>query len=134
MAVYIRYNIGMKKLRYLLVAGLILAVMTIASGLFAGHSFAACGSVNDGTLGGVACGPAAVSTQTAVQNVINILLYIVGISAVIVIIVGGLRYVLSGGDPKNTAAAKDTIMYAAIGLAVSLLAYAIVNFVLNQFR
>jgi hypothetical protein len=49
------------------------------------------------------------------------------------IIVGGLRYVLSAGDPKNTQAAKDTILYAVIGVVVALLAYAIVNFVLAQF-
>jgi len=61
-------------------------------------------------------------------------LYIVGISAVIVIIVAGLRYVLSGGDPKNTTAAKDTILYAVIGLVVALLSFAIVNFVVVRFQ
>jgi hypothetical protein len=49
------------------------------------------------------------------------------------LIVGGLRYVLSGGDPKNTQAAKDTILYAVVGIVVALLAYAIANFVLGQF-
>ena len=110
----------------------IIALLVIFT-LAAGHSFAACGGVDSGTLGGIACGPTSISTQSAIQKAINLLLYITGISAVIVIVVGGLRYVLSGGDPKNTAAAKDTIMYAAIGLVVSLLAFAIVNFVLGQF-
>ncbi|MCC7543580.1 hypothetical protein IT415_02630 [bacterium] len=124
----------MKKLRSLYAVGFVLLTIIIGSSLVIGHGHAACGGIDQGTLGGIACGPQSVSTQTAVQRAINILLYITGISAVIVIIVGGLRYVLSGGDPKNTAAAKDTIMYAAIGLVVSLLAYAIVNFVLGQFR
>ena len=94
---------------------------------------AACGDPTAGLNGGINCGSSPISVQDGVKRSVNILLYITGISAVIVSVVGGLRYVLSGGDPKNTAAAKDTIMYAAIGLVVSLLAFAIVNFVLSQF-
>ncbi|MEI7819103.1 MAG: hypothetical protein WCI47_03225 [bacterium] len=103
--------------------------------LFSTHiALAACGGVDQGVTGGINCGPVSKSIPDAVKVVINTLLFIVGIASVIVIIVGGLRYVLSGGDPKNTAAAKDTILYAVIGVVVSLLAYAIVNFVLGQFR
>lgn len=85
--------------------------------------------------GGASCGDtgSGLTVQGGVRTTVNTLLWIVGVASVIVIVVGGLRYVLSGGDPKNTAAAKDTILYAAIGLVVSLLAYAIVNFVLAQF-
>ena len=46
------------------------------------------------------------------------------------VIIGGIRYAVSGGDENGTRAAKDTILYAIIGLVVALLAYAIVNFVL----
>ena len=44
---------------------------------------------------------------------------------------GGLRYILSGGDNKKITDAKNTILYAIIGLIIAVLAFAIVNFVLN---
>ena len=73
------------------------------------------------------------SLTDSVANVTNIMITIIGIISVIMLIIGGFRYVLSGGDSKNTTAAKDTILYAIIGLVVSLLAYSIANFVLKQF-
>ena len=63
--------------------------------------------------------------------VINILNIIIGISsfiAVIFIIIGGVTYMTSAGDASKTAKAKNTILYACIGLAVCALAFAIVNF------
>lgn len=68
-----------------------------------------------------------------VQQVINVLLFIIGAIAVIMIIIGGIKYVLSNGDSSQITSAKNTIMYAVIGLVVALLAYAIVNFVVIQF-
>lgn len=68
-----------------------------------------------------------------IANVINVLLFIVGAVAVIMIVLGGLRYVLSNGDSSQVTAAKNTVMYAVIGLVVALLGYAIVNFVVAQF-
>ncbi len=64
-------------------------------------------------------------------RITNTVLYAVGIVSVIMLIYGGLRYVLSGGDSKKVTDAKNTIMYAIIGLIISILAYAIVNFVIN---
>jgi hypothetical protein len=51
---------------------------------------------------------------------------------VIMIIVAGLRYVTSNGDPQTASKAKNTIIYAIIGLVIAILSYAIVNFVLSQ--
>lgn len=73
------------------------------------------------------------SINPLVQTIINTLLFAVGIIAVIMIIVGGIRYVTSNGDSGQIASAKNTIMYAVIGLIVSLMAFAIVNFVITQF-
>jgi hypothetical protein len=71
---------------------------------------------------------------TGVFNTItNVLLFAVGAISVIMIIIGGLRYVISGGDSSNVTAAKNTILYAVVGLIVALLAYAIINFVLTNF-
>ncbi|NLA42691.1 hypothetical protein GX865_00830 [Candidatus Saccharibacteria bacterium] len=67
------------------------------------------------------------------SKITNVLLFIVGAISVIMIIIGGLRYVISGGDSTNVSAAKNTILYAIIGIVISLLAYAIVNFVLEAF-
>ena len=61
----------------------------------------------------------------------NIALYVIGFISVVMLIWGGLRYVISGGASKKITDAKNTILYALIGLVVAFLAYAIVNFVLN---
>ncbi|MBQ6486431.1 hypothetical protein IJI76_01725 [Candidatus Saccharibacteria bacterium] len=65
-------------------------------------------------------------------RITNVILLIVGIISVVMLIYGGLRYILSGGDSKKVTDAKNTILYAIIGLIISLLAYAIVNFVLTS--
>jgi hypothetical protein len=72
------------------------------------------------------------SLTNTVRNVINILSVIVGIAAVIMVILGGFRYVTSGGDSNSTKGARDTIIYALVGLVVVALAQAIVQFVLQE--
>lgn len=69
-----------------------------------------------------------------IKIVVNVMLFLLGAIAVIMIIIGGIRYATSGGDASSTKAAKDTILYAVIGLVVAILAYAIVNFILNAFK
>lgn len=67
--------------------------------------------------------------QTLLMNV-----YIVaGIVAVIAIVIGGVRYTTSGGEASNIKAAKDTILYAVVGLVVVISAAIITNFVINRF-
>lgn len=70
--------------------------------------------------------------DTTVTNVINLISMAVGIAAVIMIMVGGFRYTTSGGDQEGIKSAKNTIMYALIGLIVVALAQVIVRFVLNK--
>lgn len=65
------------------------------------------------------------------NKITSTVLYAVGIVAVIMLIYGGFRYVMSGGDSKKVTDAKNTILYAIIGLIVAVLAYAIVHFVLG---
>lgn len=67
-----------------------------------------------------------------VQAILQIVFASIGAMAVIIIIIAGLKYVISNGDPQDTARAKDTIIYAAIGLAIALSAEIIVTFVLNN--
>ena len=71
---------------------------------------------------------------TTIGEVVNIFLYFVGAVAVIVVIWGGFQYVTSSGDSQKATTAKNTIMYAVIGLVVAIFAYAIVNFVLTTSR
>ena len=65
------------------------------------------------------------------KQITNTVLYIVGIIAVIMLIIGGIRYVTSGGDSKKVTDAKNTVLYAIIGLVIAFLAFAIVNFVIS---
>lgn len=67
-----------------------------------------------------------------IRLVINIFSLVVGVIAVIMIIIGGLKYITSGGDSGNVSGAKNTILYAIIGLVVVALAQIIVRFVLNK--
>lgn len=66
-----------------------------------------------------------------VTNVINTMIFVTGIVAVVFIIIGGIRYIVSQGDEKSINGAKNTILYAVIGLIIAILAFAIVNFVLK---
>ena len=63
---------------------------------------------------------------------VNIISAVVGVVAVIMIIVGGFKYITSGGDSNNVSGAKNTIIYAIIGLVIVALAQVIVHFVLNN--
>lgn len=67
-----------------------------------------------------------------ITQIINIFSVIVGIIAVIFIIIGGLKYITSGGDSGNVTGAKNTILYAIIGLIIVALAQFIVRFVLAK--
>lgn len=65
------------------------------------------------------------------KRITNIVLYVVGIISVIMLIVGGVKYLVSGGDSKKVTDAKNTVLYAIIGLVIVVLSFAIVNFVIS---
>jgi len=67
------------------------------------------------------------------QIVINVALWAIGIIAVGFVIFGGIKYAMSQGDAAKAKNARDTIMYAVIGLIVAILAFVIVNFVVGAF-
>lgn len=73
------------------------------------------------------------SVGDLIQTIVDVLLFVLGAVAVIMIVIGGIRYTISQGDSAAITAAKNTILYAVIGLVVALLAYAIVHFVIGQF-
>lgn len=79
-------------------------------------------------------GSNATPLPTVIKNIVNVLLYFIGVLSVIMIIYGGFRYVTSAGDTSAVASAKNTILYAVVGVVVAGLAYAIVNFAISAFQ
>lgn len=75
------------------------------------------------------CGGSKTGLLTYISNVIQVLFIAAGVVAVIMIIVGGIRYITSNGEQGHVKQAKDTILYSVIGLVIAILAYAIVRFV-----
>ncbi len=106
-------------------------------------------AVTDNTIsGGINCGTdltldaggnsdcATTNTNTnftaLLRKIINVFSVIVGVIAVVMIIVGGLKYITSGGESSNVSGAKNTIIYAIVGLVIVALAQFIVHFVLSN--
>lgn len=69
-----------------------------------------------------------------ITTIINVMLFIAGALAVIMIIYGGIRYITAHGDEKQVKVAKDTIVYSVVGLIIAILAYALVTFIFDRFK
>lgn len=76
-------------------------------------------------------GPSLASTDE-LKIVLGVVFGIVGALSLLVITISGFRYIISAGDPKRTAQAKEGIIYALIGLGVALTAESIVTFVIGR--
>lgn len=72
------------------------------------------------------------SVDSAIKLAISVLSFVVGIAAVIMVIIGGFKYVISNGDSNSINSAKNTILYAIIGLVVAGLAQVLVRYVLSR--
>lgn len=118
-----------KKLAYFAASLLIPGVMLVGMAAPVGAIDVLRDSCSAGGNDNAVCKAKGDDAMVTVKNVINMLLFIVGIVAVISIIIGGIMYTTSNGDQGNVKKAKDTIMYAVIGLVVAILAFAIVTFV-----
>ncbi len=90
--------------------------------------FSPCGSNGSSAV----CKSQGDDAKKTITNVINIILTILGMIAVIMIVIGGIRYTTSNGNASQTKEAKDTIIYAVIGIVVAVMSYAIVNFVISR--
>ena len=71
---------------------------------------------------------------SVIVNILNAIILVAGIIAAIFIVVGGVNYMTSAGDPGKVAKAKNTIIYALIGLVVCVLAFAIVNWAIGKIN
>lgn len=114
-----------------LVIGLGAPVALSTSPVFASESSqAACRGIG---LTGGGCGDQANNEVSSLfRTIVNILTFIVGAAAVIMVILSGFKYITAGGDSNNIASAKNTLIYAVIGLIIVALAQFIVNFVLTS--
>ncbi len=91
-----------------------------------------CKGVDIGAGGSCGQGTGSAGVERVIGLAINILTFIVGVVAVITIIVAGLKYITSVGDSNSVNSAKNTILYAVIGLVVVALAQVIVRFTLHN--
>lgn len=67
-----------------------------------------------------------------IKQITNVMFFIIGAIAVVMIIYSGIRYTTSAGNPAGVTAAKNSLIYSIVGLVVAILAYAIVNFVVTR--
>ncbi|HET9721608.1 MAG TPA: hypothetical protein VFP32_01075 [Candidatus Saccharimonadales bacterium] len=133
------------KMFLLSISAMLMMVLPLAAG---GAALAAAGdpinqtdinnSLCTGSNGSFDTNPSCTNTDASgsvshlITVVVNVLSIIVGVIAVIMIIIAGLRYVTSGGKEEGVKNAKNTILYAIIGLVIVALAQLIVHYVLNK--
>lgn len=127
----------LRKLRTILLTGALVASLSPAlpaqAALFEGAVDEACkGTQLDSTASADCDATAGSRVQTVLKLALNVFSFVVGFIAIIMIIIGGLKYITSGGDPNSVNGAKNTILYAAIGLVIVALAQFIVRFVIEK--
>lgn len=76
--------------------------------------------------------PQAKNLDASIPGVLRLFFFVAAMLAVIFVAIGGLKYVLSGGDPQGVAKAKNTILYALVGLLLAVFAFNIVGFVASR--
>lgn len=117
--------------------GEIVTGISTAIVLFMGHSMPVYGEGENpiqegaGMVHGEGMPTELTSANGALTNITNTLLKGIGLIAVVMLVFGGFKYIISGGDSAKVTSAKNTIIYAIIGLIIVILAYAIVNFVVG---
>ncbi len=131
----------MKRLR-LYVAALLATVSTFggmlalsapASALFEGTKDQACNGAALQSSGGCSNVDSQASrVSDTLKIVLNILSFVVGVVAVIMLIIGGIRFVTSQGEGSSTALARNTIIYALVGIVVAVMAQFLVQFVIGR--
>lgn len=106
------------------------ASASIKESLCTGVSYGT-GDATGNTCGTAGQGDGTAQISTIAGKIVNIFSIIVGVIAVIMIIYGGFRYITSGGDSGKVGNAKNSLIYAIIGLIIVALAQVIVHYVIN---
>lgn len=119
----------MKQINKLIILGALIGGAFLGATLAAPDAFAQLGEALNQASSADPAGGTEVST--VVVDVINLLLYIIGILSVVMIIFAGIKYATANGAPDKIKSAKDTLVYSIVGLIIAVFAFAIVNFVLK---
>ena len=127
------------KLKSILISTLMVAVMVFGvSIIYQTGNTEIAGAINSEITSGMNATSAGISTpkdaNVVIKNVTNTMFFIIGAVSVIMLIYGGIRYTTSGGNANSVTAAKNTVIYSIVGLVISILAYAIVNFVVTNIK
>ncbi len=122
---------NMKKISKIITAGAGAATLGL---VYTQNAFAAGNGLSNVQSGVTKTSDAAggLTMQQVITTVIGTMLFVVGLLAVVMLIYGGIRYVTSHGDKAQVTAAKETIMYAVVGLVVAIAAFAVVQWITND--
>lgn len=122
----------MKRFKQLLLVGLLvcnLAAVAVPAAASADSKSVVCTSIS----GSANCSDTSnTNINGLISLIINILSVVIGVTAVIMLMVGGFRFITANGDSNSISAARSTILYALVGLAVTAFAQIIVQFVLKK--
>ena len=126
----------MKIFTKILTAGILmiglLGVFTPA--VFAANGIDICSNGNENSVYCKNKGSGETQVNGIIKTIVEVLLTAVGAISIIMIVIGGIMFALSSGDAQKAAKARNTVLYAVVGLIVSIFASAIVNFVFNRFN
>lgn len=128
----------MRKIKLILVSAIfamaaltpVLAVSTANAQVSQSSKDAACEGLGAGT-GNACTGGAGNSVGKLVATAVSILSWIVGVISVIMVLVGGLKFITANGDSSKITSARSTIIYALIGIAIAVSAQVLINFVVS---
>ncbi|MEP6710461.1 MAG: hypothetical protein ABJA64_01975 [Candidatus Saccharibacteria bacterium] len=124
----------MKKFKLTLISLAALIGVGLVPVSFATAAFAApADEINKGLDATGQKGGSGTDLKSRLATIVNVLLFLIGAISVIVIIIGGIKFVTSDGDPGKAKSARETILYAIVGVVIALLAYALVQFVIKAF-
>lgn len=132
----------MKKFMFIIGSSFMLIVLSFVfvpaisyAGLFSGSTSQACAGVElNGSDSTAPCPDGSGKLHDVVTTGINMFSLVVGLIAIIMIIIGGIKYITSSGEASNVNSAKNTILYAIVGLVVVALAQVIVRYVLKKVK
>jgi hypothetical protein len=123
----------MKQFAFVLVSLAILAVtMVHVQPTRAINVFPTCGTTDPGSQVCAASTDKLFGVGGIWNRVLETFTFVIGAVAVLMIIIGGIRYVTSNGDQSQITSAKNTILYSVVGVVAAMLAYGIVHFVISQ--
>jgi len=116
----------------LIIAGALGSCLFTSLPTHAANSICDNGNVSDEVRAAAGCPNQSTDTlDNALSTILKGIILVLGIVAVIFIVIGGVNYMTSSGDSNKVKKAKDTILYAVIGLIICALSFAIVQFVID---